>query len=73
MDGARGAYCGWICSCGALAETMGDRHRHKMPHGPGWNKVNVIGQVFLAAAFALLAIRVVGWVLPGSWFDQSFN
>lgn len=52
---------------------MGDRHRHKMPHGPGWNKVNVIGQVFLAAAFALLAIRVVGWVLPGSWFDQSFN
>ncbi|MCF3649065.1 NAD(P)-binding domain-containing protein [Synoicihabitans lomoniglobus] len=69
----KGAYCGWICSCGALAETMGDRHRHKMPHGPGWNKVNVIGQVFLAAAVALLALRVVGWVLPGSWVDTHFN
>ena len=20
----KGAYCGWICSCGALAETLGD-------------------------------------------------
>src|SRR5689334_21154985 len=23
----KGAYCGWICSCGALAETLGDAHR----------------------------------------------
>lgn len=68
----KGAYCGWICSCGALAETMGDRHRHKMPHGPGTNRLNFIGQVFLAVAFALLALRVVGWVLPGSWADRSF-
>src|SRR5262249_5736677 len=30
----KGAYCGWICSCGALAETLGDAHRRKMPHGP---------------------------------------
>ena len=30
----KGAYCGWICSCGAMAETLGDQHRHKMPHGP---------------------------------------
>ena len=29
----KGAYCGWICSCGALAETLGDAHRQKMPHG----------------------------------------
>ena len=69
----KGAYCGWICSCGALAETLGDRHRHKMPHGPGWNKVNFIGQVFLAAAFALLVLRIVGWVLPGWWPDRTFN
>lgn len=69
----KGAYCGWVCSCGALAETMGDRHRHKMPHGPGWNKVNFIGQVFLAAAFAMLALRVAGWIFPGSWADRSFH
>ncbi|MDP1579719.1 MAG: NAD(P)-binding domain-containing protein [Candidatus Didemnitutus sp.] len=69
----KGAYCGWVCSCGALAETMGDRHRHKMPHGPFWNKLNFIGQAFLAAAFALLAVRVVGWIFPGSWADRSFH
>ena len=69
----KGAYCGWICSCGALAETMGDRHRHKMLHGPFWNRVNFIGQAFLAAAFALLAVRIVGWISPGSWADRSFN
>ena len=34
----KGAYCGWICSCGALAETMGDTQRAKMPHGPIWNR-----------------------------------
>ncbi|MBL4576503.1 MAG: NAD(P)-binding domain-containing protein [Opitutaceae bacterium] len=69
----KGVYCGWICSCGALAETMGDRHRHKMPHGPVWNKVNMIGQVFLVAAFSLLFIRVLGWIMPGSWADRSFT
>ena len=69
----KGAYCGWVCSCGALAETVGDRHRHKMPHGPFWNKLNFVGQVFLAAAFALLALRVLGWMLPGSWIDQNFH
>ena len=47
MRWGKGAYCGWICSCGALAETMGDAHRHKMPHGPKVNKLNMIGQVFL--------------------------
>ena len=39
----KGAYCGWICSCGALAETMGDTQRQKMPHGPLWNRVNMTG------------------------------
>ena len=60
----KGAYCGWICSCGALAETMGDAHRHKMPHGPKVNKLNMIGQVFLWFAAILMVLRIVGWVLP---------
>lgn len=61
----KGFYCGWICSCGALAETLGDRHREKMPHGPGWNRANLAGQVLLALAFVLLAVRIVGWLVPG--------
>ncbi|MCH7549429.1 MAG: NAD(P)-binding domain-containing protein [Candidatus Krumholzibacteriota bacterium] len=60
----KGAYCGWICSCGALAETLGDTQRTKMPHGPRWNRLNIVGQVILAVAFALLAVRIIGWLGP---------
>ncbi|MBT8486267.1 MAG: NAD(P)-binding domain-containing protein [Phycisphaerales bacterium] len=67
----KGAYCGWICSCGALAETMGDAHRHKMPHGPRWNRLNMLGQVFLVFALLLLVARVIGWAAPdGSTVDR---
>ncbi len=69
----KGAYCGWICSCGALAETMGDAHRHKMPHGPFWTKLNMVGQVFLWFAFALLGLRIIGWIIPGSLWEQTYQ
>jgi NosR/NirI family nitrous oxide reductase transcriptional regulator len=62
----KGAYCGWICSCGALSETMGDAHRQKMPHGPIWNRVNMTGQVVLGAAFLLFFGRVISWSWPGT-------
>lgn len=66
----KGAYCGWICSCGALAETLGDAHRHKMPHGKVWNRLNLLGQVILAVAFLLLFLRLVSWIAPGSWLGS---
>ncbi|MGH7729712.1 MAG: NAD(P)-binding domain-containing protein, partial [Candidatus Eiseniibacteriota bacterium] len=70
----KGVYCGWICSCGALAETLGDTLRHRMPHGPRWNRLNVAGQVILAVAVILLGVRVVGWILPsGNWVDANFD
>ena len=69
----KGAYCGWICSCGALAETMGDRQRHKMPHGPFWNRLNMAGQVILAVAFLLLFVRLLGWIWPQSIFASTFH
>lgn len=69
----KGAYCSWICSCGAMAETMGDQQRHKMPHGPKWNKLNMLGQVILFVALVLLVIRILGWVYPESWMNQMFN
>lgn len=62
----KGAYCGWICSCGALAETLGDTHRHKMPHGPGPNKWNMVGQWVLLFAFVIMFLRILGWMgVPG--------
>jgi polyferredoxin len=70
----KGVYCGWICSCGALAETLGDTHRHKMPHGPAWNRLNMAGQAVLAIAFLLLGVRIAGWILPdGNWADRLFD
>ncbi len=68
----KGAYCGWICSCGALAETVGDTQRSKMPHGPFWNKLNMTGQVILWFAASLLIIRICGWVWPESWTGKYF-
>jgi hypothetical protein len=58
----KGAYCGWICSCGALAETLGDTHRHKMPHGPGWKPLQPRRAVVLAVAAVLMLLRIAGWI-----------
>jgi len=72
----KGVYCGWICSCGALAETLGDKHRHKMPHGPVWNRLNMIGQAVLVFAFVLLFIRILDWfdVPYAGWvFEEGFS
>lgn len=69
----KGAYCGWICSCGALAETLGDTHRDKMPHGEGWNKLNLAGQVIMVLVFVLLFWRIAGWIWPGTWAEGAFN
>ncbi|MGH7725963.1 MAG: NAD(P)-binding domain-containing protein [Candidatus Eiseniibacteriota bacterium] len=71
----KGAYCGWICSCGALAETLGDGQREKMPHGPFWNRLNLLGQAILAIAVVLLVVRIVGWTQPPDaplnlWFGR---
>ena len=69
----KGAYCGWVCSCGGMAETLGDAHRHKMPHGPIWNRVNMIGQAFLAVCFFLLITRIASWVWPGSFLGTMYD
>jgi len=70
----KGAYCGWICSCGALAETLGDTQRTKMPHGPRWNRFNGFGQVILLLAFVMLGLRIYGWITPGhGWADRLFD
>ena len=67
----KGAYCGWICSCGALAETLGDRHREKMPHGPFWNRLNMIGQVLLAFGLLLQGLFILRWTGVGWAADAS--
>lgn len=69
----KGAYCGWICSCGAMAETLGDTYRHKMPHGAKWNRVNMVGQAILLISIVILITRVISWAVPDTSFGQTIN
>lgn len=55
----KGAYCGWICSCGALAETLGDEYRTLAPHGPKAKKWENFGQWALVAAFVITGLKLV--------------
>ena len=63
----KGAYCGWVCPRGALAETLGDTRRWRMPHGPRWNRLDLAGQLVLGATLALLALRITGWLQPAGF------
>ncbi|HET7106255.1 MAG TPA: NAD(P)-binding domain-containing protein [Candidatus Acidoferrum sp.] len=67
----KGAYCGWVCSCGGMAETMGDAHREKMPHGPFWNRLNMVGQALLFVALLIAAFRFVSWMAPNSELGRA--
>jgi len=44
-----------------------------MPHGPTWNRLNMLGQVILALAFALMALRIAGWIWPRSAAARAFT
>jgi thioredoxin reductase/polyferredoxin len=43
-------YCSWICGCGGLAETVGDRWRHLAPKGKSSIRWEFMNGVVLAAA-----------------------
>ncbi len=58
----KGAYCGWICSCGAMAETLGDEYRNLAPHGAKAKKLENIGQWVLVAAFLVTALKLLSVV-----------
>ncbi|MDE0961311.1 MAG: NAD(P)-binding domain-containing protein [Planctomycetota bacterium] len=66
----KGVYCGWICSCGALAETLGDTQRRKMPRGPWTQKLNFVGQFFLLLTLIMLEARLWSWWFPDHWFGS---
>jgi thioredoxin reductase/polyferredoxin len=51
-------YCSWICGCGGLAETVGDRWRHRAPKGPAsirWERMNAV----VLAAAVVITVAVV--------------
>lgn len=46
-------YCSWICGCGGLAETFGDRWRHLAPKGKKSIRWEWMGAVVLGIAVAV--------------------
>jgi thioredoxin reductase/polyferredoxin len=52
-------YCSWICGCGGLAETFGDRWRHLAPKGKTSVKLEVMGLVVLAAGVVVTALMLL--------------
>ena len=73
----KGVYCGWICSCGALAETLGDHHRHKMPRGRWTQYLNFVGQFLLLLCLIMLLARLWSWSAPttaaGIWCHSLYQ
>ncbi|MEK7487083.1 MAG: NAD(P)-binding domain-containing protein [Planctomycetota bacterium] len=59
----KGSYCGWICSCGGLAETLGDPFRQKTPHGPFAKKLENFGQVVLWFCVLHSALTISTWTM----------
>jgi thioredoxin reductase/polyferredoxin len=55
----KGAYCGWICSCGALAETLGDEYRTLALHGKKAKKLENTGQWILLVAFIITVLKLI--------------
>ena len=51
-------YCSWICGCGGLAETFGDRWRHLAPKGKTALKWEKMGLAVLIFAFAVTLVML---------------
>jgi thioredoxin reductase/polyferredoxin len=65
-------YCSWICGCGGLAETLGDRWRHLAPKGKAslrWETMNLVVLVVAVAVTVLMLGRdvVEAFQRPAEW------
>ncbi len=58
-------YCSWICGCGGLAETLGDRWRHLAPKGKTSIRWEWMQNAVLIAAFLITAAYLVRDLVPG--------
>ena len=56
----KGAYCGWICPCGAMAESLGDEYRTRALHGPAAKKAENWGQAVLWFATLVTLASLAG-------------
>lgn len=57
-------FCTWICGCGGLAETLGDRWRHLSPKGEKSRRWEIMGDFILF--WALVSAGVILFVHHGN-------
>jgi ferredoxin len=60
-------FCTWVCGCGGLAETLGDRWRHLAPKGRSSRAWEFQGVVILATSV------IVGLVVIGAYETDGNN
>jgi NosR/NirI family nitrous oxide reductase transcriptional regulator len=71
-------YCSWICGCGGLAETLGDRWRHLAPKGPAgrrWEQMNLVMLGLPVVVTAAMLLRsVFAWLrAPAPWGLEFYH
>ncbi len=67
-------FCTWVCGCGGLAETLGDRWRHLAPKGARSRAWEFQGSAIGVAAF-LVAMVIVGFYEThgDNWWWYLYN
>ncbi len=71
-------YCSWICGCGGLAETFGDRWRHLAPKGNTsvrWEWMNLAVLIFAAVVTVAMLLRDAVVILrdPAQWGLEAYH
>jgi thioredoxin reductase/polyferredoxin len=71
-------YCSWICGCGGLAETFGDRWRHLAPKGRAsvrWEWMNLAILIFASAVTAAMLLRdsIALFRQPALWGVDAYH
>jgi thioredoxin reductase/Pyruvate/2-oxoacid:ferredoxin oxidoreductase delta subunit len=62
-------YCSHVCSCGALAETVGNAFRHRAPKGDGPRRWERMGFVFIVLASVATGADVLGVSVFLEWYN----
>ncbi len=62
-------YCSYICSCGALAETVGNSFRHRGPKGDTPRRLEKYGFVFIGLAVIATVASLMGFEGPLTYYN----
>ena len=63
-------YCSYICSCGALAETVGNGFRHRGPKGDAPRRWEKMGFVFIGLASVATIADLLKINGPFEWYNM---